>query len=458
MCVKFADPPKRSDGPITGITPKKLFVGQVPPTLTEQELRDLFSPYGNITDVHVVKKTQGAGCAFVTFSRWRECENAIEALNARHHLEGAKAPMVVKFADAKIEGGGGGGMMMNGMMGMPGMMGGMMGGPGNKRPYGASDQFGSGSNKKQFAGNNGMMGGYGGMGYGGDMGMQGMQGMPYGGMQGMMGGNMMAQQGMMGGNMMGRSGGQGNGNMLMQNNRMGAGVIDEGSKQWKLFVGQVPFEANEGDLYPLFSEVGNVLELVVLRNPTGRSKGCAFVTFETRVLAEKAIRQIDRKMCLPNDPRQRLLLVKYANPNANAGGDGNAGMVAQSDGTEDASGGMGQMGQMGQMGGQLGGMGQPMGSMGQQMGGMGQQMGGMNQMGSMGQMGAGMGQQMGGMGQGGMGQMGGMGGAGGMGQPTQMGGQGQMGAMGGYSQAQMGGMAGQAGNYGQAGFGGYQGY
>ena len=29
MVVKFADPPKRSDGPVVGIAPRKLFVGQV---------------------------------------------------------------------------------------------------------------------------------------------------------------------------------------------------------------------------------------------------------------------------------------------------------------------------------------------------------------------------------------------------------------------------------------------
>ena len=29
MVVKFADPPRRGDGPVVGITPKKLFVGQV---------------------------------------------------------------------------------------------------------------------------------------------------------------------------------------------------------------------------------------------------------------------------------------------------------------------------------------------------------------------------------------------------------------------------------------------
>ncbi len=50
----------------------------------------------------------------------------------------------------------------------------------------------------------------------------------------------------------------------------------------KLFVGQVPFEANEGDLWNVFSTIGNILELVILRTPQGKSKGCAFVTYETK--------------------------------------------------------------------------------------------------------------------------------------------------------------------------------
>lgn len=41
----------------------------------------------------------------------------------------------------------------------------------------------------------------------------------------------------------------------------------------KLFIGQVPFEANEADLWPLFSSIGNVLELVVLRTPQVRNEG-----------------------------------------------------------------------------------------------------------------------------------------------------------------------------------------
>lgn len=67
------------------------------------------------------------------------------------------------------------------------------------------------------------------------------------------------------------------------------------TKDWKLFVGQVPFEANESDLWPVFAHVGNILELVVLR-AQGKSKGCAFVTYETRVQADWAIRTLDQQV------------------------------------------------------------------------------------------------------------------------------------------------------------------
>ncbi len=141
-------------------------------------------------------------------------------------------------------------------------------------------------------------------------------------------------------------------------------------------MGQVPFEANEVDLWGVFCSMGNILELVILRTPQGKSKGCAFVTYETRCaatprspssspcalllllvleeiagqyrerrrrrrreqrlpalarsrahvralphvpperreMAEKAIRQLDGQVALPEDPKQRLLIVKYAGP------------------------------------------------------------------------------------------------------------------------------------------------
>ena len=34
---------------------QKLFVGQVPKTMLEDELRPMFIPFGNVVDVHVIR-------------------------------------------------------------------------------------------------------------------------------------------------------------------------------------------------------------------------------------------------------------------------------------------------------------------------------------------------------------------------------------------------------------------
>lgn len=47
-------------------------------------------------------------------------------------------------------------------------------------------------------------------------------------------------------------------------------------------------QATEQDLWALFAPLGEVLELYVLRNnQTGRSRGCAFVTYSSRHLAQQ---------------------------------------------------------------------------------------------------------------------------------------------------------------------------
>ncbi len=75
---------------------------QISSNSTEEQLRTLFAPYGNVVEVHLLKKGMGSGCGFVTYDRWAACEAAIEALHGKTQLEGAKMPIVVKFADAKV--------------------------------------------------------------------------------------------------------------------------------------------------------------------------------------------------------------------------------------------------------------------------------------------------------------------------------------------------------------------
>jgi cold-inducible RNA-binding protein len=63
---------------------KKLFVGNIPHTTTEAELRSLFEPHGAIEQVSIVTERdtgRSRGFAFVEMSDSAEAEKAIAALN-----------------------------------------------------------------------------------------------------------------------------------------------------------------------------------------------------------------------------------------------------------------------------------------------------------------------------------------------------------------------------------------
>lgn len=71
------------------------------------------------------------------------------------------------------------------------------------------------------------------------------------------------------------------GPVLSPGKKIGCGVVDPTVYAHKLFVGQVPFEATEQDLWHMFVPFGDILELAVLRSG-GMSKGCAFLTYATK--------------------------------------------------------------------------------------------------------------------------------------------------------------------------------
>mmetsp|Transcript_34406 Transcript_34406/g.55660 ORF Transcript_34406/g.55660 Transcript_34406/m.55660 type:complete len:466 (+) Transcript_34406:209-1606(+) len=88
----------------------------------------------------------------------------------------------------------------------------------------------------------------------------------------------------------------------------------------KLFVGQVPRNATEEQLFPTFAAYGNVLEVSILRDRnTGQSKGCAFVKYAVPAEAEKAIELLGGKITLPgaNMPLQ----LSYAQEDGRGGRD-----------------------------------------------------------------------------------------------------------------------------------------
>jgi len=62
----------------------------------------------------------------------------------------------------------------------------------------------------------------------------------------------------------------------------------------KVYVGNLPWSANEDDLYDIFANYGTVtLANVVMDRETGRSRGFGFVTMGTPEEANAAVQSLD---------------------------------------------------------------------------------------------------------------------------------------------------------------------
>jgi RNA recognition motif-containing protein len=87
----------------------KLYVGNLPYTTTEDELRNLFSQAGTVASVAVIKDRdtgQSKGFAFVEMSNQVEAEKAISMFNGRSM---GQREMRVSLARPRDDRGGGGG-------------------------------------------------------------------------------------------------------------------------------------------------------------------------------------------------------------------------------------------------------------------------------------------------------------------------------------------------------------
>lgn len=61
----------------------------------------------------------------------------------------------------------------------------------------------------------------------------------------------------------------------------------------KMYVGNLNFSVNESDLRELFKEYGTVVDVKLITDKyTGKSKGFAFITMETKEEAQKAIEDL----------------------------------------------------------------------------------------------------------------------------------------------------------------------
>ncbi|KAG5507594.1 hypothetical protein JKF63_06543 [Porcisia hertigi] len=91
-----------------------------------------------------------------------------------------------------------------------------------------------------------------------------------------------------------------------------AANINAGSK---LFVGQVPAVCTEDQLRPLFAQFGHLLEIKIMREPNGRSKGSAWVRYESEESAQRAIAALNERHVVP--PQTNPLRVQFAASNTN---------------------------------------------------------------------------------------------------------------------------------------------
>jgi cold-inducible RNA-binding protein len=132
---------------------KKLFVGNIPHSTTEAELRTLFEPHGAIAQVSIVTERdtgRSRGFAFVEMNDAAEAEKAIAALNGKEL--GGRA-LNINEARPKTEGGGGfrGGRPPGGG-GRPGGGGGRPGGGGGRSGGGGGRSSGGGGGRDDYQG------------------------------------------------------------------------------------------------------------------------------------------------------------------------------------------------------------------------------------------------------------------------------------------------------------------
>lgn len=80
----------------------KIFVGMLPKTVSELDLHNMFSRYGQLKEIHIIRGPEGhsKGCAFVKFVDRDAAMLAIHEMNDTLP-EGSSRPLVIKFADNK---------------------------------------------------------------------------------------------------------------------------------------------------------------------------------------------------------------------------------------------------------------------------------------------------------------------------------------------------------------------
>jgi len=310
--VKLADSELKAED-------RKLFVGLIPQSASEDYLRSVFSPYGALEEVIIMRTPDGTSrcCAFVKYMSRADAQAAIMALNGTVTLEGARGAMQVRFAETDKE------KMQKRMQTPQG---------GFQQPFGnPMAAFGG----MPFGGMGAMspMGGMAGM--AGMAGLAGMSAMPnvQGGQHNQAG--YYGQPGMGTPDMSAAFNGvqQYSGEFLQDHQstsgygqqpyaqqtaygaapaRAGSGVRPaQGPEGANLFIFNIPAEYNDSALATLFMPFGNIVSTKVMIDPaTGQSKRCGFVSFDNVTSAQTAIQAMNGYMLNGN---QLKVSVKRSN-------------------------------------------------------------------------------------------------------------------------------------------------
>ncbi|XP_054858217.1 CUGBP Elav-like family member 6 isoform X4 [Eublepharis macularius] len=96
---------KPADSEGRGGRDRKLFVGMLGKQQSEDDVRRLFEPFGQIEECTILRGPDGAskGCAFVKYGSHAEAQAAINSLHGSQTMPGASSSLVVKFADTDKE-------------------------------------------------------------------------------------------------------------------------------------------------------------------------------------------------------------------------------------------------------------------------------------------------------------------------------------------------------------------
>ncbi|KAH1009582.1 hypothetical protein HUJ04_001914 [Dendroctonus ponderosae] len=247
----------------------KMFVGQVPRSMDESDLRRMFEKYGRVHSINVLRdKATGAskGCCFVTFFTRKAALLAQDALHNVHTLNGMHHPIQMKPADSENRNAlsserrkkraGVCRTVANKWVGQlenPEKSAGLT-------SSGAATRFGAMKSRTAAKGS-----------------------APNGGPYPAIGSN------------------------YWQPAPASSPYL---LPERKLFVGMLSKKFCENDVRALFSGVGTIEECTVLRDPAGNSRGCAFVTFSNKQAALLAIKSLHQSQTM--EGCSAPLVVKFA--------------------------------------------------------------------------------------------------------------------------------------------------